>query len=88
MRFVAVLLLLCLCGVYSERHVYCGRRLADTLMLLCDSDYLMKRSLDHEGPGWWWPAQRARALGRGKRDGIADECCVKPCSIEELLSYC
>ncbi|CAH4036592.1 bombyxin A-2 homolog [Pieris brassicae] len=39
----------------------------------------------------WMTTQRARALGlssRGKRDFVVSECCDKPCSINELLSYC
>nr|P33720.1 RecName: Full=Bombyxin A-3 homolog; Contains: RecName: Full=Bombyxin A-3 homolog B chain; Contains: RecName: Full=Bombyxin A-3 homolog A chain; Flags: Precursor [Samia cynthia]BAA03023.1 Samia bombyxin homolog A-3 [Samia ricini] len=76
-------------------HVYCGRRLAIMLSYLCDNQYLMKRtpytSSESEGYGWRWLApQRARQLAgaRGKRQGIAEECCNKPCTEDELLGYC
>lgn len=38
----------------------------------------------------WFGQQNALSLNsaRGKRQGIADECCLKACSIDELLSYC
>lgn len=75
----------------SPGQYFCGRKLADALAFLCPTD-MEKRSeansVDYEY-GWpWMPAQRARALGRGKRGGVVSECCEKPCSVEELLSYC
>ncbi|CAH2063831.1 unnamed protein product, partial [Iphiclides podalirius] len=40
----------------------------------------------------WVPASRAKSMAlpsRGKRyPGVVNECCDKPCSINELLSYC
>ncbi|KOB65058.1 Bombyxin A1-like protein [Operophtera brumata] len=74
-------------------HVYCGRQLAQTLDVLCDK-YTEKKSAPSynalDGFGWPWLRQhRARALAsvRGKR-GVADECCDKACTLNELLSYC
>ncbi|KPI98654.1 Bombyxin A-3-like [Papilio xuthus] len=96
---VSLVVLSVLCTVYVVRcqdnfgQVYCGRRLASALALLCEDapqTMLVKRS----GAGSWmkgaWPrmpAQRARSLGRAKRQVVA-ECCDKPCTIDELYSYC
>ncbi|KAM3958575.1 bombyxin A-1 homolog [Aphomia sociella] len=81
----------------TPRQFYCGRRLANTLAYICDADIAVKRSgpyislPEYDGEfGWpWMSSSGARALdaGRGKR-GVASECCDKPCSIEELLTYC
>ncbi|VVC86952.1 unnamed protein product [Leptidea sinapis] len=38
-----------------------------------------------------WPLvtpHKAHGLSRGKRQFVVSECCDKPCSINELLSYC
>ncbi|KAL0822171.1 hypothetical protein ABMA28_004302 [Loxostege sticticalis] len=70
----------------SPTQVFCGRRLASTLAYLCYDESVEKRS----GPSsldkkYWW----AGALGtRGKRGGVVEECCEKPCTLDELLSYC
>nr|P33719.1 RecName: Full=Bombyxin A-2 homolog; Contains: RecName: Full=Bombyxin A-2 homolog B chain; Contains: RecName: Full=Bombyxin A-2 homolog A chain; Flags: Precursor [Samia cynthia]BAA03021.1 Samia bombyxin homolog A-2 [Samia ricini] len=76
-------------------HVYCGRRLATMLLYVCDNQYQVKRppyiSSENEGYGWkWLERQRARQLdeARGKRQGIVEECCNKPCTENELLGYC
>ncbi|KPJ16543.1 Bombyxin A-2-like [Papilio machaon] len=74
-------------------QVYCGRRLASALALVCEDapqSVLIKRS--GAGPWmqetWpWLPAQRARSLARAKRQVVA-ECCDKPCTLDELMSYC
>ncbi|XP_047533669.1 bombyxin A-1 homolog [Vanessa atalanta] len=73
-------------------EVYCGRRLATALALLCDNN-LIKRSEPHHSNtradfSWpWIEAHRAHSMGRKKRQ-VAAECCDKPCTINELLSYC
>ncbi|KPI98658.1 Bombyxin A-2-like [Papilio xuthus] len=88
-----------LCIVYMVKcqdnfgQVYCGRRLASALALVCEDTpqmVLVKRSgaepwVQEAWP--WLPAQRARSLSRAKRQVVA-ECCDKPCTIDELMSYC
>ncbi|XP_045447949.1 bombyxin A-1 homolog [Melitaea cinxia] len=94
MKTQAVLFLFamsCLAGVTSQ-EVYCGRRLASALALLCDFN-LIKRSenqlnMAQEDFNWpWIGAHSAHSLGRRKRQA-ASECCDKPCTVNELLSYC
>nr|QMS43293.1 insulin-like peptide 2 [Grapholita molesta] len=46
---------------------------------------------DYGGP--WLPPHKARGLGFSSRNkrlvrGVVDECCIKACSMEELLEYC
>lgn len=64
---------------------YCGQRFSRVIASLCyPSTQLVKRY-----GGWWMAKERARVLGtiRGKR-GPAEECCDKPCTVEELRTYC
>ncbi|XP_045536737.1 bombyxin A-2 homolog [Papilio machaon] len=74
-------------------QVYCGRRLASALALVCEDSpqmVLLKRSGAEpwlQGTWPWLSAQRARSLTRTKRQVVA-ECCDKPCTIDELMSYC
>ncbi|CAG4963100.1 unnamed protein product [Colias eurytheme] len=97
----------------AEQNVYCGRRLAMALAMMCDYEGVEEKRGDSAwawlhrtrigsglGP-WleqqmspnsvesapWLPPHRARAVSRGKRQ-IVMECCMKPCSENELLSYC
>ncbi|CAH2096496.1 unnamed protein product [Euphydryas editha] len=76
----------------NESGVYCGRRLASALALLCDYT-LIKKSQTHYGMAqedfsWpWVEGHTAHSLGRRKRQ-VVTECCDKPCTINELLSYC
>lgn len=76
----------------DQKQVYCGRRLSNALANLCDYSILEKKSvrMDFQGTWPWLQQENAVALSRprGKRDGIVEECCDKPCSINELLSYC
>ncbi|XP_045447950.1 bombyxin A-3 homolog [Melitaea cinxia] len=94
-KTVLVLLIIsCLAVVSSQGYaeVYCGRRLASALALLCDYK-LIKRSETHhrmlqeDSSLPWIEADSAHSLGRKKRQ-VASECCDKPCTIDELLSYC
>nr|P26730.1 RecName: Full=Bombyxin A-7; Short=BBX-A7; AltName: Full=4K-prothoracicotropic hormone; Short=4K-PTTH; Contains: RecName: Full=Bombyxin A-7 B chain; Contains: RecName: Full=Bombyxin A-7 A chain; Flags: Precursor [Bombyx mori]BAA00668.1 bombyxin A-7 precursor [Bombyx mori] len=67
-------------------HTYCGRHLARTLADLCWEAGVDKRSdaqYASYGSAWLMPYSE----GRGKR-GIVDECCLRPCSVDVLLSYC
>lgn len=73
-------------------EVYCGRRLATALAFLCDYN-LIKRSEIHSDimpidSKWTWLDERsARSISRVKRQ-VVTECCDKPCTENELLSYC
>ncbi|XP_028175212.1 bombyxin B-10-like [Ostrinia furnacalis] len=70
----------------SSTQILCGRRLANTLAYMCYDESVEKRSGSNRlEDKYWWTG----ALGsRGKRGGVVEECCEKPCSIDELLSYC
>ncbi|KAJ8712589.1 hypothetical protein PYW07_005431 [Mythimna separata] len=87
MKFFTVFALMLACAAcYASQdgtNFYCGRHLSRTLAMLCWG------AESKRDAGWWMPPQSARALGgvRGKR-GPVDECCMKPCSIDELLTYC
>ncbi|XP_030030911.2 bombyxin-related peptide B-like [Manduca sexta] len=80
------------CGQMAR--VYCGRRLAQTLAVLCpemEEESAVKRS-DGDLSGaamygtrdWRWASLGA---ARGKR-GVVEECCDQPCTLDTLLSYC
>lgn len=79
---------------YSAGDVHlCGRILSETVNAVCEK-YSVKRSMPYNSgleQYWLWLRQHnalALASSRGKRDGIANECCLKSCSMDELLSYC
>ncbi|CAB3230425.1 unnamed protein product [Arctia plantaginis] len=87
MKFLVALLLVAL--VYghesSEKSKkFCGPELSEIVARLCWNVAMVKR-----GDGWWMRPEGGRVLG-GMRDkrGLVDECCYKPCTSEELLSYC
>nr|UYS57573.1 insulin-like peptide 1 [Hyphantria cunea] len=86
MKFLPTLLLFFVftCVSCDNSHVYCGRRLSNILAAVCWDDEPMKRDA-----GWGFSPIHMRALGgyRGKR-GPVDECCYKPCTIDELRGYC
>ncbi|XP_072947754.1 bombyxin A-3 homolog [Epargyreus clarus] len=72
----------------------CGRNLAQLLDNLCEEPKLLSvkrepNAVSYESSWPWMRSSHAKALGgsRGKRL-VASECCMKPCSIGELLSYC
>ncbi|XP_041973054.1 insulin-related peptide 2-like [Aricia agestis] len=84
-------------------QTYCGRNLARALALFCMDVNPEKRGdeggmynsilspyyKEQENQWPWMSHQKAHAMGlnRGKRF-VVSECCDKPCSISELLSYC
>ncbi|CAH2258651.1 jg12401 [Pararge aegeria aegeria] len=71
----------------SQGEIYCGRRLANALALICDGN-LIKRSEPHVGFNWpLMSHHKAHSLMRNKRQ-VVSECCEKPCTRSELLSYC
>ncbi|XP_030030905.2 bombyxin-related peptide A-like [Manduca sexta] len=79
----------------------CGRHLARTLEDLCPR-VAYEDAVKRSGPGGaaaygtrGWPLAAlgtargtAREVARGKRWGIADECCNNACTLDVLLSYC
>ncbi|KAJ8735148.1 hypothetical protein PYW08_014398 [Mythimna loreyi] len=89
MKLTLVLLLAVACSasfeVQNEPMTLCGRQLSRTTALVCSSTENSKRDA-----GWWLPGNVVRVLNgmRGKRGGIVDECCHKPCYLEEILTYC
>ncbi|CAK1554232.1 unnamed protein product [Leptosia nina] len=99
--FSALVLLLAE-GLSGQGQVYCGRRLADTLAYMCDNplingaagnSLLIKRSdryqnaITPEDFKWPWIQRHHAKSIRNKRQ-VVSECCDKPCSLNELLSYC
>ncbi|CAH0715783.1 unnamed protein product, partial [Brenthis ino] len=89
--FLTFLGLLAIVSSQDYGEVYCGRRLATALALLCDNN-LIKRSEMHQNVAtdmsWPWLApHRAHSMGRSKRQ-VVSECCDKPCTVNELMSYC
>ncbi|XP_034831298.1 uncharacterized protein [Maniola hyperantus] len=51
-----------------------------------DSEERYPNSIDYDY-NWKVSPQKARSMGRGKRQ-IVSECCDKPCSLDELKTYC
>ncbi|KAL0871593.1 hypothetical protein ABMA27_004125 [Loxostege sticticalis] len=75
----------------SSSQIYCGRRLADTLAYLCAEDSVDKRSGLETGDFDYWTwldAPKVSLEGSRWKRGVVTECCEKPCSLNELLSYC
>ncbi|CAB3230439.1 unnamed protein product [Arctia plantaginis] len=81
---LVMVVLACTNVLADDAQIYCGRRLSNVLATLCWDVEMVKRDA-----GGWMMKQNVRALGsvRGKR-GPVDECCYKPCTIDELLTYC
>ncbi|XP_052758777.1 bombyxin A-3 homolog isoform X2 [Galleria mellonella] len=77
-------------------QVYCGRRLSEALAYLCTKDIERRsfNSIPNDGTARYsWPVPvlpKFKALEgvRGKRQGVATECCEKGCTMSELLNYC
>lgn len=90
---LVVLAFATLASAKTPAQIYCGRRLANVLAYLCREDDFSKRSgnyIDYDNV-WPWTLSKSKALeaARGKREGgVATECCDKPCTQSELLSYC
>ncbi|CAH2096494.1 unnamed protein product [Euphydryas editha] len=79
----------------NNGQIYCGRRLATVLAYICNGS-LAKRShydvLDKKQFEWLRSQYQGNSkwqeyTGKSKRQ-VVSECCEKPCTIEELLSYC
>ncbi|CAK1590655.1 unnamed protein product [Parnassius mnemosyne] len=92
---VVFLCFVCLLQIFDSKceyaQSYCGRRLASTLAFLCDKSIEVKRSdyrYTSEARGWRWISpHQAKSVSRTKRQIVA-ECCDKPCTVDELLTYC
>lgn len=87
MKLSIMLLLVSLVYGYvsaEKSRKFCGTELSKIVANLCWDVEMVKR-----GGGWWMPHAPGRMLG-GMRDkrGLVDECCFKPCTIDELLTYC
>ncbi|XP_059056877.1 bombyxin A-1 homolog [Achroia grisella] len=82
--------------VTTSARYFCGRKLSEALAMFCPFEDHAKRGFEglsndidmHDWP--WLTLPKIRALDgiRGKRQGVASECCLKPCTLPELLSYC
>ncbi|NP_001121634.1 bombyxin G-1 [Bombyx mandarina] len=72
-------------GQQEVARRYCGRHLAVTMADLCFGVQFDKRNTQYEG--YHWPLL-AYSEERIKRQGIADECCLVPCTTNVLSSYC
>ncbi|XP_060802645.1 bombyxin A-1 homolog [Amyelois transitella] len=96
LQIVFVLTLVAVMTIVTSKtthQTYCGRKLANALAIMCLDEDIGKRSYNSllEYDEYWPWLSKSRALEgiRGKRQGgVASECCDKPCSIPELLSYC
>lgn len=87
MKVLQVLLLVAFVSIFvsaEKSKKFCGSDLSDSVARLCWSVEMVKR-----GAGWWMSPEGGRMLGgiRDKR-GLVDECCFKPCTVDELLTYC
>ncbi|XP_063625537.1 bombyxin A-3 homolog [Cydia splendana] len=102
MQAILLLVILSVVGqsMQEEGQKLCGRNLAITLAALCRAQrekqvgYMtsLKRSrynsIVPSYAAYWLEPASALRLGRGKRDGIVEECCNKACSVDELVAYC
>ncbi|CAH2039193.1 unnamed protein product, partial [Iphiclides podalirius] len=85
-------------GLVATQTILCGRRLAETMASICESEMVIKKSvpssIEDYDYSWQWLAPRlahrlsqSTSQSRTKR-GIVSECCEKPCTRDELLNYC
>ncbi|XP_041970210.1 bombyxin G-1-like [Aricia agestis] len=104
MRLLMMVSCLAVASVASEKPVIlCGRQLANRRLILCygdkDDEKRMYSDSFLDSPvseeDWFeeWPWQGRRGgLSAGweryKRGGLADECCLKPCTTDVILNYC
>nr|UYS57579.1 insulin-like peptide 7 [Hyphantria cunea] len=87
MKFSLVLVLVVLASTAvlgDHAQIYCGRRLSNVLATLCWDVEMVKRDSGNQ-----MLKENVRTLSgfRSKR-GPVDECCYKPCTVDELLTYC
>ncbi|CAG4955861.1 unnamed protein product [Colias eurytheme] len=80
----------------GQGQIYCGRRLAETLAYLCDNPLINRPGLIKRtnynaimsNDFWPWIARHNAKGMRNKRQTVTSECCDKPCTLNELLTYC
>ncbi|XP_053603842.1 uncharacterized protein LOC128671418 [Plodia interpunctella] len=80
----------------EDKVTLCGTELAKARVLLCyGADYVMKRRIpslyDMERElerRLWRHYQGAGVRWERNKRGLVDECCLKPCSTDVILSYC
>nr|AEE43937.1 insulin-like precursor polypeptide 2 [Spodoptera littoralis] len=100
---VSCLLTLAYAAANQTPVILCGRQLANARVLLCyGKEYVNKRTrispVSDFMPGekmneidWPWSGRRGSLSAnwsRYKRDGLVDECCLKPCTTDVILNYC
>nr|XP_022902688.1 bombyxin A-3 homolog isoform X2 [Onthophagus taurus] len=76
----------------------CGYALADLVAKICDNNYATLQdqpigsmeTFDYNSDIFISPKNARRLIrsSRTKRQGIADECCSKSCSLTEMRAYC
>ncbi|KAJ0177465.1 hypothetical protein K1T71_007474 [Dendrolimus kikuchii] len=68
---------------------YCGRHLANTLAYWCPTIYGEKRSGStntiHGYANGWFTRQVRNSI---QEPGIIEECCLQPCTLNVLVTYC
>ncbi|XP_050315153.1 probable insulin-like peptide 3 [Anthonomus grandis grandis] len=84
----------------ATNKYYCGKYLTEALATLCEGNYQTLRPVRIHKKSYWKsqlytdlqsdaPYQN---LGRRRRRrvtrGVYNECCEKPCSIDQLMMYC
>lgn len=85
-------------SIQGPPQTFCGRKLANTLAVLCQNGFLLHKRSDHNSLfyddmpkfGGWQSKQDTELEfpGRGKRTGIIEECCIQPCTVDVLMTYC
>ncbi|EDW40930.1 probable insulin-like peptide 3 [Drosophila sechellia] len=99
----SLLLLILMIGGVQATMKLCGRKLPETLSKLCVYGFnaMTKRTLDAVNfnliDGFEDRSLLERLLSdssvqmlktRRLRDGVFDECCLKSCTMDEVLRYC
>ncbi|XP_076240736.1 insulin-like peptide 2 [Calliopsis andreniformis] len=85
----------------NEVRQYCGKSLSSSLQIICDSRYnprFKKSNQEMEVDDYmlsnhlipYKTVENAKKMLRFQRNprGIYEECCLRPCSTDELRSYC
>ncbi|CAH0716073.1 unnamed protein product, partial [Brenthis ino] len=98
MKFVYLICAILAVGAFPDERprVFCGRALAEARILYCFGPEIavgVKRNFYGDArtvhtrkrtPTWPWLARRIHK----RAPGLVDECCLKPCYVNQLLSYC
>ncbi|CAH4028593.1 unnamed protein product [Pieris brassicae] len=102
MKYQAILIFaLVLCIAAGEGRMLCGGRLPEIVAYLCANpstsredfaSFQMKRSENSynsipNAENWpWIPQNEAKGIRNKRR--IIEECCIKSCTVDELMEYC